>query len=137
MDVRSMTKTILGRVLLLDPRMPEISSAMIDAWADVFRGRVWPDEGLAAVREHYSVRGAFVIMAGDIVDYCQRQPPWSSREHATDFVRRLRDYPHTPLIEHYSGETPPGPDEYASWLDANEQSIVTMIVAMKSRPPVS
>lgn len=107
----------------LDHRFkPEaITPEKIDTWAEVFEGRVWPNEARRAVIEHYRDGGSFQLMPNDIVEYCDAQPLWSSREHVEEWLHEtLRDHPFTPGFENASGIKAPSLenipfDEVPTW----------------------
>lgn len=99
---------VLAKAALLDHRIDPTKDA-IRAWAECFdlAADIWPRESLDAVCAHYSQRNPFQIMPGDVIDYCRRQPAWSSREHAVDFLDKWANHPYATVIEAYTGIAPP------------------------------
>lgn len=92
----------------MEPSSQEMHDARKNAWALLFDGYVWPTEAEAAVVDHYRDPRAFPLLPGDVVDYCARQPVWSSHEHATDWILRVGvRNPYSGAIEAYSGITEP------------------------------
>jgi len=93
----------------------EALDRQIESWARVFQGQpIWPREALEAVAEHYRNGDAFPIMPGNILEYCKRQPVWSSPEHAAAWLDWAAENPWTPALEMYVGRPVPGmqPDSY-------------------------
>lgn len=105
-------EAIAGRVLKLaadfDQRMIPTSQAAHDSrrmsWAILFTGHVWPSEAEDAVVHHYQGNRAFALMPGDVVDYCAKKLPWSSPEHARDWILRTAvQNPYAHMLEEFSG----------------------------------
>lgn len=127
-DYREIAKTVLQRAQAHDPRMMvslDAARLRADAWGTVFANKVWPDEAVAAVDAHYSTAGAFPILAGDVVAYCQKQPVWSSEGHVADFLRRAPDYPYSGAIGLYAGIEEPVIDIPAGTPRHREREVLT------------
>ena len=112
LDYRDIAKSVIQTIQALEPRFrvpgsPAELKVVVDSWERVLKGRVWPDEAVEAVTEHYAQPNAFQIMPGDVVAYCQKQPPWSSEAHAHDFLAHWVRFPHSNVIELYTGIQPP------------------------------
>lgn len=139
MKAREVAVRVLRVAAGMDYRMLNRDlSQMADAWALAFDGKVWPDEGVAAVVAHYSKPNSFPIMPGDVVDYCARQPVWSSEDHVRDWLCTLEYYPNNVLIHHYSGyRQPADPAKYGPWFVDSFDPIVEAILARKTPPPVA
>lgn len=111
-NYRDIAGTVLKLAANFDPRLEPTNQAAHDArkeaWATLFDGLVWPTEAEAAVVAHYRDPRAFPLLPGDVVDYCQKQPVWSSPEHARDWILRVGvRNPYSGAIEAYSGITEP------------------------------
>lgn len=111
-DYVEIARTTLKLAANFDQRMRPINQEMQNerraAWALLFTGHVWPTEAEAAVIDHYRNPRAFALMPGDVIDYCAKQPVWSSQEHATDWILRVGvRNPYSGAIEAYSGITEP------------------------------
>lgn len=111
-DYRDLAKNVLKLAGALDARMAMPTSrddqiARVDAWASALKGRAWPSEAEDAVIEHYRERHT-ILLPGDIVAYCKKQPVWSSVEHARNWIFNvgLRE-PYSGAIEAYSGISEP------------------------------
>ena len=101
---RDIAKAVLKLAMNLDERIPKPTSERVDAWATLFDGRVWPQEAEASVYDHYAKIPCGMLMPGDVITYCDRQPPWSSMEHARDWILRVGvRNPYSGAIEAYSG----------------------------------
>ncbi|MFC9769328.1 hypothetical protein, partial [Rhodococcus jostii] len=86
-DATHIAQIVLAKAKAIDPRMPQPDRVVLAAWADVFEGqKVWAREALDAVSEHYRAEDAPRLMPGHVLAYCRRQPPWSSHEHAQQFL---------------------------------------------------
>lgn len=111
-DYRELAKKVLKLAGALDARMAMPASRddqidRVDAWGSALKGRVWPSEAEDAVIEHYRERRS-ILLPGDVVDYCKRQPVWSSVEHARDWIYRIGlQEPYSGAIEAYSGMQEP------------------------------
>lgn len=119
-DYRAIAKNVLKLASDLDSRMvlPPSESALkskIDTWTLILTGKTWPTEAEAAVIKHYGDPRAFPLLPGDVVDYCQHEPVWSSLEHARDWILRVGvQNPYSGAIEAYSGIQEPVIDIPAS-----------------------
>lgn len=107
-DYEVVARSVLRLAASLDQRLYPVGQGFQDerrkAWASLFVGRVWPSEAEQAVVDHYRVAGAFPILPGDVVAFCDRQPVWSSVEHAKDWVMRVGvQNPYSGVIGLYSG----------------------------------
>lgn len=151
LDYRAIAKSVLKLALDFDDRMSIPNAARVDAWTSVITGRVWPREAEAAVCEHYSQIPCGVLLPGHVVDFCARQPVWSSREHAADWIQTVGlAYPYSGAIEAYSGIPEPVIDDVDSvpwdqqrtylvdkltdWATSRLDELVDAIVAKQFRP---
>lgn len=107
MGSREVAVEILKLVSGFDGRIRGLSSddkrLMTEAWSLAFKDRVWLEEGKQAVVEHYAKGNAFQIMPGDVIAYCDKQPPWSSEEHARAFLLHWTNHPYAPVITDFTG----------------------------------
>lgn len=103
-DYREIAKAAIKLAMNFDERIPMPTTERIDAWATILEGRAWPTEAEQAVYSHYAKAPCGMLMPGDIVNYCATQPPWSSLEHARDWILRVGVHnPYSGAIEAYSG----------------------------------
>ncbi len=133
-DYATIAAKVLAKACIFDHRL-DPAPQTITAWAEAFADsrRVWTDEALKAVTNHYSQPNPFPIFPGDVIAYCREQPIWSSPEHAADTLGRLcRDHPHSPAIEEYTGERPPE-DDPAAWWEANRDRLIMATMTRKQR----
>lgn len=101
---RSTLKLAADFDVRMHPGNQEVQNDRRQSWALLFNGHVWPAEAEAAVIEHYRNPRAFPLMPGDVIDYCAKQPVWSSPEHARDWILRVGvRNPYSGAIEAYSG----------------------------------
>ena len=107
-EMREIAKMALAMALQLDSGM-SADRETAAAWAECFEmaQKVWPTEARRAVVEHYSKPGSWRLTPGDIIAYCEKQPPWSSREHARQFLEMWGGYPYSTVIEAYTGHAWP------------------------------
>ncbi|MGX4711103.1 hypothetical protein [Rhodococcus ruber] len=124
-------------------------NAQVGAWARVFDGQpVWPREALDAVHEHYRKPNPFQIMPGDIIEYCKKQPVWSSPEHAAWSLDRWADLPHSPSIAQWTGREWPeldasyygisDPDalraHHRALVSERREELISAIMTAKAKP---
>lgn len=147
LDFREIARDVVKRAALLDPRMPAPSGDLLDTWAACFVGKVWPEEALASVVEHYARPGSFTLMPGDVIAYCRDQPIWSSKAHARDFLDMWCQHPYSHKIEAETGIQEPvidiptsvpreGHKKYLQerlrvWVNSNEDRLVKAILAKR------
>lgn len=107
-NYRDIAKNVLKLAAELDARMSTPTTGRVNAWTTILTGQVWPTEAESAVIAHYRDPNAFPLMPGDVIDYCNRQPVWSSEEHARDWIMRIAvQIPYSGAIEAYSGVREP------------------------------
>jgi len=150
-----MTLEIATQVLMaasaLDHRV-EPSTETIAMWAKCFEGkRVWPREAINAVADHYSKPNPFPPMPGDIIEFCRKQPVWSSREHLRFHLEYCAEDPLGGGIERATGIIPP-PHQYPldmrwseekalrterlkKWIAENEDTLYGAALSRKTPPP--
>ena len=150
-DYREITKTVFKLAMNYDDRISRPTTERIDAWTDLFAGKIWPDEAQSAVLDHYATVPCGVLMPGDVIGYCQRQPPWSSIDHATDWILTFGvQNPYSGAIEAYSGIQEPviaipesvprcGEKQYlieqlSAWAKPRLDELAHAIVAKQFRP---
>ncbi len=157
MNYYDIAKSVLRTAASLDHRIDSWFAGFdngtqklhISTWARVFENKTWPQEAVEAVFDHYSKPNAFRIMPGDIVDYCARQPIWSSPDHVISTFRRYAvEQPFSLAFEHYSGVRPPqevydvgAADRAAAsrmvseWLESNLDEIVASVIKRQTASP--
>mgnify|MGYP006876022440 CR=1 FL=1 len=136
---------VLAKARLLDPNITATPET-ITAWAEVFEGRAWPTEAAAAVVEHYAKPWPRRLTPGDVVAYCQAQPPSSSREHAAAFIDRWSEYPFARVIESATGidfplevyttsvtEPARAAEVRSQWLADNREQLIDALMARGGR----
>jgi hypothetical protein len=155
LDYVEIARSVLRIAATCDPRMEpscqEMHNARRESWATLFAGHVWPAEAEQAVYDHYRDPRAFPLMPGDVVDYCAKQPVWSSTEHATDWILRVGvRNPYSGAIEAYSGIQEPVIDipesvprcqhktylieQLTAWASTRLDELTAAIVAKQFKP---
>lgn len=146
-DVRA----VMRRAKAFDNRFPDFSDERLDAWHAMLGDSCWPDEALDGVKAHYSRSNAFPLMPGDVLSFCQAQPPWSSEAHAAEFLRKWCMYPYSGMIGRQSGIQEPvfaipesvgrhGEKNYLierlrAWVDLRERELVAGVLELKMPLP--
>jgi hypothetical protein len=151
-EMREVAKTVLAKAIQLDGGMVA-DRGTVTAWAECFElaQKVWPTEARRAVIEHYSKPGSWRLTPGDVIAYCGKQPPWSSREHARQFIETWGGYPYSTVIEAYTGHAWPDvipPEgmklteerawlatERGKWVADNIEMLVDALMARKYEDP--
>lgn len=141
---------VLVEAKRVDRRL-EVDKNTVAAWARCFEGSpVFPTEALDAVYRHYKQQPAFPLMPGDVVAYCEAQPPWSSAEHASAFLDLWVNHPYSSVIEDYAGirmphlEIPDSlsrelerqwlVDQISRWVNENRADLVAAILERRHKP---
>lgn len=149
MSIQIATK-VLAKAALLDHRINPTTET-VRAWAECFEGqKVWTIEALDSVRAHYSKQNPFPIMPGDVIAYCEKQPVWSSNEHAWWFLEKMSNYPYSDAIASYTGIRFPEIDPPAGqtleqerawlketrrkWVHENRQTLIGAILSNRHNP---
>lgn len=136
---------VLAEARELDRRI-EPTPGTIKAWANCFGlHRVWRAEALEAVHRHYGRANAYPLMPGDVIAHCERQHPWSSRDHAGTWLDTMARYPYSPVFEDYTGIRQPDPpagasldderDLHRKWIAENRETLIDGIMTRRHRPP--
>lgn len=150
-DYRETAKAVLKLAVELDTRLTVPTSERIDAWATLFVGKVWPIEATAAVYAHYAKSPCAMLLPGDVIAFCARQPVWSSLDHARDWILRVGvHHPYSGAIEAYSGIQGPAiaipeslpmgqhkqylTDQLTAWVTPRLDELAAAIVAERFQP---
>lgn len=150
MTIEIATQALMAAAAL-DHRV-DPSRETIAMWAKCFEGkRVWPREAINAVADHYSKPNPFPPMPGDIIEFCRKQPVWSSREHLRFHLDYCAEDPLGGGIERATGvEIPfhpypmdlPWAEEKAlrterlkKWIAENEDVLYGAALSRKTPPP--
>ena len=151
-DTTRIAQAVLAKAKAIDPHMPKSDRIVLAAWADVFEGqKIWAREALDAVSEHYRDPEAPRLMPGHVLAYCRDLPPWSSHEHAQEFLTHWAGYPYSDTIERYTGiqwpeVTPPDDMDLKAerawlaetrlkWVQENLGLLTGAILSQRYNPP--